>query len=114
MLFACVCWDKPHTGELRERVHHDHLAYLKEKAGTVHLGGPFENADGGIVGTLIVVDVRDEAAARAFIAAEPFNSNGVFETVKVRRWRQMQPEVVSGADDAVDREAEVRVRQERL
>ncbi|MCJ2067960.1 YciI family protein [Methylobacterium sp. J-030] len=114
MLFACICWDKPHMGEIRERTHHRHLAYLKSKAEIVHIGGPFENADGGIVGTMIIVDVEGEAAARSFIDHEPFHEAGVFETVRLRRWRQMQPDVEPGADAAVDRAAEVRAEQEHL
>ena len=114
MLFACVCWDKPHMGEVRERVHRDHLDYLEKRGDVVHVGGPFEKADGGIVGTLIIVDVEGEAAARAFIDDEPFHRAGVFETVRVRRWRQMQPEVEPGADAAVARAAAVRTRQEDL
>ena len=114
MHFAIVCWDRPGVGELRERTRHSHLQYLHENASRMHLGGPFESPEGGIVGTLFIVDVEDQQAARAFIDGEPFHRAGVFESVRVRRWRQMQPEVVAGANDLTDREAELQLKQEDL
>jgi len=112
MYFAVVCWDRPNVGELREKTRHTHLQYLKENADKMHLGGPFENADGGIVGTLFIIDVADEAEARAFVENEPFHKAGVFESSRLRRWRQMQPEVVADADAITDRAAEVQLKQE--
>ena len=56
-----------------------------------------ENDEGGIVGTMFMIDVADRAAAVAFTEQEPFHKAGVFESVLVRRWRQMQPEIVPGA-----------------
>ena len=112
MFFAVVCWDRPGVGELREKTRPAHLEYLKRYAGTIHAGGPFENADGGIAGTLFIIDVPDEASARAFVDNEPFHKAGVFESSRLRRWRQMQPEVEPGADDAVARAGQVRLKQE--
>ena len=114
MFFAIVCWDRPNAGELRERTHHSHLEYLKTHADRMHVGGPFESAEGAIVGTLFVIDAVDEADARAFVDAEPFHKAGIFESSRLRRWRQMQPEVTPGADRAVDRAAEVRMKQEHI
>ena len=114
MFFAVVCWDRPNVGELRERTRHSHLDYLKAHAGTIRIGGPFESAEGAIVGTLFIIDAADEAEARAFVDAEPFHKAGVFESVRLRRWRQMQPDVEPGADAAIDRAAEIRLKQERV
>jgi hypothetical protein len=41
---------------------------------------------------LIVVEVESEEAARAFIANEPYNANGYFESVAIRRWSRVIPE----------------------
>ena len=112
MYFAIVCWDRPNVGELREQTHHRHLQYLKEHAAKMHIGGPFENADGGIVGTLLIINVANEAEARAFIDHEPFHQAGVFESMRLRRWRQMQPEIVSGANASTDQEAQLQLKQE--
>lgn len=68
--FAIVCWNRPGVGELREQTRHRHLQYLREHTAKMHLGGPFENADGGIFGTLFIINVATQAEARAFIDNE--------------------------------------------
>ena len=98
MYFIILCFDQPHVGELREKTRPAHLEYLKRHHDLMHLGGPMENDDGGIIGTIFIVNVADRAAALAFTKEEPFHKAGVFESIIVRRWRQMQPEVVPGAN----------------
>ncbi len=112
MYFAIICFDKPGAGELRERNRPAHGAYLKAHAAQMHIGGPFENDEGGIVGTLLIVDVEDRAAALAFTKDEPFHKAGVFESVVVRRWRQMQPEIQSGVNASTATENSLQLKEE--
>ena len=112
MYFAILCFDKPGMGELREKTHAAHLDYMKAHGDMMHLGGPFENDEGGIVGTLFIISAPNRAAAQAFTDHEPFHKAGVFETVMVRRWRQMQPEVTPGADANTQREALLQLKEE--
>lgn len=78
----------------------------------MHIGGPLENDEGGIVGTILIVNVEDRAEAQAFTDNEPFHKAGVFETVMVRRWRQMQPEVSPGANASTEREGGLQLKEE--
>lgn len=39
----------------------------------MHIGGPFENAQGGIVSTLMIINVANAAEASTFIDNEPFH-----------------------------------------
>ena len=100
------------AGELREQTRLAHLDYLKQHSAVMHLGGPFKNNDGGIIGTLFIVDLPDRAAAMRFTDEEPFHKAGVLESVLVRRWRQMQPEVALGANATSAREAALQFKQE--
>ena len=112
MYYAILCFDKPGAGELREKTRPAHLAYLKQHGDKIHLGGPFENDVGGIVGTLFIIDVESRAAATVFTENEPFHKAGVFEAVLVRRWRQMQPEIFPGANAGSAAEAEIQLKEE--
>ncbi len=112
MYFAILCFDKPGVGELREKTRPAHLAYLKQHSDKMHVGGPFENAEGVIVGTLFIINVENRAAAVAFTENEPFHKAGVFESVLVRRWRQMQPEIEPGANAGSAAEAVMQLKQE--
>ena len=71
-----------------------------------------ENDGDGIVGTIFIVNVADRAAALAFTREEPFHKAGVVESVIVRRWRQMQPEVVSGANASSATEVSFQLKEE--
>ena len=112
MFFAILCFDKPGVGELREKTRAAHLEYLKEHESAIHLGGPFENDEGGIVGTLFIINAPSRQAALDFTQSEPFHRAGVFESVLVRRWRQMQPEVEAGANASSAKEAILQLKEE--
>ena len=112
MNFMILCFDKPNVGELRQKTRVTHLEYLKEHGRILHMGGPFENDQGGIVGTFFLINVADRAAAEAFTDNEPFHKAGVFESVLVRRWRQMQPEIEPGANASTAHEATLKMKEE--
>ncbi len=64
------------------------------------------------IGTLFLINVADQAAAEAFTNNEPFHKVGVFESVLVRRWRQMQPEIEPGANASTAHKATIKMREE--
>ena len=50
--------------------------------------GPMRSDDGlRNIGTFYIIQVKDRAAAEAFIAAEPLNQAGVFSEIRINRWR---------------------------
>ncbi len=53
----------------------------------VVLGGPTIDEAGAMNGSLLVVEARDIAAVRAFLADDPYVLCGVYATVEVRPWR---------------------------
>lgn len=87
-LFLILCTDKPDARALRAATRPDHLAYLEEGGVQVKLGGPWlDEGDGGPLGSMLVVEAADIAAARAFAAADPYARAGLFASVEVRPWR---------------------------
>jgi uncharacterized protein YciI len=85
-LYVITTSDKPGMLETRIKVRPEHLDYLKA-VGVVKVAGPFLDAAGDMVGSLLIVDVADEAAAREFAANDPYAKAGVFAEVQVRGWR---------------------------
>jgi uncharacterized protein YciI len=90
MLFVIIGRDGPNAKDLRPKLRPDHLAHLSvaDKAGKLRLAGPMTDGSG----SLIVVDVADEAAARAMVAADPYVVGGVFAEVEVHPFLQVFPE----------------------
>ncbi len=92
MHFAIICCDKAANGEVRQKVRPAHLAYLEKHRPRILAAGPMLTEDGKTpTGSLLILDFKDLAAARAFAAGDPYNAAGLFESVTIRPWRQVFP-----------------------
>lgn len=90
MLFVIIGHDGPDGARLRLTVRESHLKNLRPlvDAGKVILAGPFTDGSG----SLIVIDAESEAAAVAFAHSDPYVTQGVFERVEIKPFRQVFPE----------------------
>ncbi|MGA0540608.1 YciI family protein [Neotabrizicola sp. VNH66] len=88
MRVALICLDKPGHLEMRKANREAHLAYLAE-TGVVEMAGPFLDAEGGMCGSLLVLDVSDLAAAQDWAANDPYAKAGLFASVDVREWKKV-------------------------
>jgi uncharacterized protein YciI len=85
-LFAILCKDKPGALETRLATRPVHLDYLNQSKG-LKLAGALLGDDGDPIGSLLIVEAEDLAAAQAQADNDPFTGAGVFESVEVRPWR---------------------------
>ena len=85
--FALVCRDKPDALPVRMENRAAHLAYVEE-TGTVFIGGPLlEN--GQMAGSMLVLDVADMDAAKAWVAGDPYAKAGLFGSVTINEWKKV-------------------------
>jgi len=89
MLFAAICIDRPGQVELRLRTRADHLAFLAAQGQAIKLGGPFLDGDGDPVGSLLILDCVDVAAARELLSDDPYAKAGLFASVELKPWRRV-------------------------
>ena len=89
MLFAAICLDKPGHVELRLSARAAHFAFLEANAPSIKLGGPFLDDSDRPVGSLLILDCADAAAARALLDEDPYARAGLFESVALRPWRRV-------------------------
>jgi uncharacterized protein YciI len=94
---ALICTLGPDVEARRLELRASHLEYIASQRASILFGGPTLSAEGRPERMLIILTVPDLAAAHAFVAAEPYSAHGVFETVEVRAWSQVLPEVEPGA-----------------
>lgn len=89
MLIALIARDK--DGALQTRLDNraDHLAYLKSTAGQVAQAGPLLDDQGGMVGSLIILDVADMASAQAWADGDPYAKAGLFQSVDLIHWNRV-------------------------
>jgi hypothetical protein len=88
MLVSLTAYDKPGALDLRMENRPAHVAYLKASA-AVAQAGPLLDDDGGMIGSLIILDVADMAAAQAWADNDPYAKAGLFATVTLRAWNRV-------------------------
>lgn len=90
MLYVLICEDKPNSEALRKSVRNDHLAYLENY--DVRFAGPIlDDDETTMIGSIIVIEAADRAAAEAFAAGDPYGASGLFAEVSLHPFRQVIP-----------------------
>ena len=87
MLFVITALDRPGALDLRLQVRPAHLDYLKSKAAQIKAGGPLLDENDQPMGSLLIIEADDRAAAEAFVAGDPYRRERLFERVEIRPWR---------------------------
>jgi uncharacterized protein YciI len=88
MRVALMTRDKPGALQIRLDTREAHLAYIKE-TGVVEMAGPFLDEAGQMCGSMIVLDVADLAAAKAWAENDPYNKAGLFSDVRIQEWKKV-------------------------
>lgn len=92
MHFVFQCFDKPGAADVRAANRPAHIAYLDSHESRIVAAGPLLTEDGtGMIGSVLIVECDDRAAAEAFAAADPYTLAGLFERVEIRPWRKAYP-----------------------
>ena len=93
MHFVVIGKDK--EGVHRRRHRAAHLEFVAGEQRKIVYAGPLIE-DETMVGSLFVFDLPDRAALDAYLAADPYFREGIFETVEVYESRWMVPEQAPG------------------
>jgi uncharacterized protein YciI len=86
MLFVNIAIDKPGAAAVRAATRAAHLDYVRT-TGAVRLGGPFLGPDDGMEGSLVILDVADIDAAKAWVENDPYAKAGLFARTELRLWK---------------------------
>lgn len=88
MLIALIAHDKPDALQIRKDTRDAHLDYLKS-TGVVSQAGPLLDDEGGMIGSLVILDVADKAAAEDWAANDPYAKAGLFQSVTLTAWKKV-------------------------
>jgi uncharacterized protein YciI len=86
MLFIVSGRDHDNGLEHRLQVRPLHRAHYEALGKDLILSGPYLDAKGDPIGSMIVIRRDSQAAAEAYAAADPFVTEKVFSSVTVSRW----------------------------
>lgn len=64
-----------------------HLAHIEAVMAQIFVAGPLLDGVGQVVGSMLVFDVPDEAAARAMMEADPYFRAGVWGRISYRPYK---------------------------
>lgn len=87
MLIALIARDKDGALQTRLDNRSAHLAYIEE-TGVVSQAGPLLDGD-AMIGSLIILDVADLAAAQAWADNDPYAKAGLFQSVELIPWKKV-------------------------
>ena len=87
MLFIIICIDKPGSKELRVATRPAHVAFLDTIEHTMVLAGPMLNDRDDSIGSVLILEAPSLAEARRIAAADPYAKAGLFESVRVEKYR---------------------------
>ncbi|MDA3859088.1 MAG: YciI family protein [Roseovarius sp.] len=88
MLIALIARDKPGALQTRLDNRDAHIAYLKS-TGVVSQAGPLLDDDGGMIGSLVILEVEDMQAAGDWAENDPYAEAGLFSGVELIPWKKV-------------------------
>ncbi|WP_420861759.1 YciI family protein [Algirhabdus cladophorae] len=88
MKVALIAKDKPDAIHIRMATRDAHVAYLKSNA-CVEQAGPLMDDIGQMIGSLIILDVEDVAAAQVFADNDPYKHADLFASVELIPWNRV-------------------------
>ncbi len=86
MLFIVSGRDKPNGMEARLEHRTAHRAYYSALGDDLVLAGPYLDAAGEPIGSMIIMRAASQEAAEAFAHADPYWVERVFADLTVSRW----------------------------
>jgi uncharacterized protein YciI len=86
LLFVVCGRDHRHGLEHRLAVRPRHRAYYESLGDDLILSGPYLDAAGQPIGSMIIIRRSSQGDAEAFANADPFVTEGVFASLTVSRW----------------------------
>ena len=88
MLVALIARDKPGALQTRLDNRAAHLEHI-DTSGVVFQAGPLLDDDGGMCGSLVILDVETMAQAQEWADADPYAKAGLFENVELVAWKKV-------------------------
>ena len=87
MLFTVIRHDRPNSVGLRQSERPRHLIYLERVTACITSGGALLDDKGQQIGSILIIDVADRAAAEEFAATDPYVEAGLFASTHIAPFR---------------------------
>ncbi len=88
MFVAMIAHDKKGALSVRQENRPAHIEYLKS-TNSVAQAGPLLDADGSMIGSLVILDVPDMATAQDWADNDPYAKAELFQSVTLTHWNRV-------------------------
>ena len=89
MAYLIFTTDKPDSETVRAKNRAAHYEFLEAHAGMLIASGGLQDDEATcFIGAAIILDCETREEADAFVAADPFSTADLFETVHIMRWEK--------------------------
>jgi uncharacterized protein YciI len=87
LLYALVAYDKPNGLKRRMEARPEHLKHLEDLGDQLSLAGAFLDSEGGMVGSIVVIEAGSQEEAEATFRRDPYVTQDVFDSMTVKPFR---------------------------
>jgi uncharacterized protein YciI len=87
LLYALVAYDKPNGLKRRMEARPAHLQHLEDLGDQLSLAGAFLDEDGGMVGSIVLVEAGSQEEAEAVFRRDPYVTEDVFDSMTIKPFR---------------------------
>jgi Uncharacterized protein conserved in bacteria len=96
IVYAILAEDDPAMAHVREAALADHLAFVEDHVDRYAVAGPLLDETGAMTRSLFLIYAENEAAARAFMANDPYVAGGLYSAIEYRRFTPAAGDWIGG------------------
>ena len=89
-LFCFYCRDGENNDKLRAVHLEAQREWMAQHDENYRAAGPLTNSKGEFVGSLLIIEAEDEAAARATVNDDPYLTGGVWQSIRVDKFEPVK------------------------
>lgn len=94
--FVIYCIDKPGTEQKRLDARDAHFAHIEKTLDNLFVAGPFKNAQGDTVGSLLIVKAASAEDARAQLEADPYYHADIWVDIRINEFTAAAGDWIGG------------------
>lgn len=84
-----IAHDKPNAQQLRQSTRPEHLNWVDAQDSQIRLGGPLLDETGNPIGSMIIYETENLAAAEKLIQQDPYVKAGLFGDITLTPWKMV-------------------------
>lgn len=95
MLTLFVCHDSENSGQLRQQLLHQHLAWVKDNMSAIKVAGP-QLDNNKLTGSLYIIEADSQQQAKTILSGDPYYQVDVWQRIDITEFKAYAGDWVGG------------------